>query len=311
MTTVIQFFLARGKAVVHFGLSMKGAIRIFLLGVVVTGITMTRATLPRIQLSDLDTNGWPRVRIDTPTNFLYTIEISSTLTNWAPVAVLHGREFITNPPSLSFIDANGGRSGTRFYRMRLEPIEFDDDWRNQVYFDEDTFRNEPISFGLPETRWIKFAITTNEPTRVYYQNSWKYPFHYNFASARLPEFRGLTPIQFDEVSLHTNSQRIVLGAVLFSPRPEDREVGIQFVGQDPYTPEQVAEWFEVVRTTIQPIGEVNVRYIPTFEQAGVAATNAAFFASRGIEIGSLTDWDTGANAYSHGWARRLSAMTLF
>ena len=86
MTTVIQFFLARGKAVVHFGLSMKGAIRIFLLGVVVTGITMTRATLPRIQLSDLDTNGWPRARIDTPTNFLYTIEISSTLTNWAHVS---------------------------------------------------------------------------------------------------------------------------------------------------------------------------------------------------------------------------------
>lgn len=280
---------------------MKGVIRNTLAAIAAAVLAATGAMEPMIELSGWETNGWPRLSVSEPTNHVYTFEISSSLTNWTPVTVLHGREFITNPPSLSFIDASGGRSGTRFYRVHLESIEFEDDWRNQVFFEEDPFRNDPISF-LPETRWIKFAITTNEPTRVYYQNSLKYPFHYNFASARLPGFKGLTPIQFDEVSLHTNSQRIVLGAVLFSPRPEDREVGIQFVGQDPYPREQIADWFELVRTTIQPIGELNVRYFPSFEQASVAATNVAFFASRGIEIGSLTDWDTGANAYSQGWA---------
>jgi hypothetical protein len=268
---------------------------------VLTG-AMNFSASPVLMFDGWETNNWPRVLWSEPTNHVYTVQASTDLTNWFPAAILHGREFGANPPALSYIDASANLSGTRFYRLQAEPMEFDDDWRNQVYFEEDPFRNEPITFGLPETRWIKFAITTNEPTRVYYQNSWKYPFHYHFASARLPGFKGLTPIQFDEVSLHTNSQRIVLGAVLFSPRTEDREVGIQFVGQDPYRPEQIAEWFNIVRSTIQPIHELDIRYMPTFEQAGVAATNAAYFSERGIQIGRLTDWDTGANAYSHGWA---------
>jgi hypothetical protein len=262
----------------------------------------THALSPTFEIVGWDTNGWPKLAIGSPTNQVYTIECSDSLTNWQSVAVLHGREFVANPAALPFVDPGADSSSTRFYRVRSEPIEFEDDWRNQVFFPDDEFRNEPITFGLPETRWIKFAITTNEPTRVYYQNSWKYKFHYNFASARLPGFQGLTPIQFDEVSLHTNSQRIVLGAVLFSPHPEEREAGIQFVGQDPYTPEQIARWFELVRTTIQPLNELNVMYLPTFEQAATAESNRAFFEARGIKIGSLNNWDTGVNAYSTGWA---------
>jgi hypothetical protein len=282
---------------------MQGVLRLlFSLTAAACGVVSSHALTSGLELVGWESNGWPRLAIGAPTNRVYSVQVSTTLTNWTTVAVLHGREFTTNPPSLSFIDASADRSGLRFYRFGSEPIEFDDDWRNQVYFPDDEFRNESISFGLPETRWIKFAILTNEPARVYYQNSWKYPFHYNFASARLPGFKGVNPTQFDEMSLHTNSQRVVLGAVLFSPRSEEREAGIQFVGYDPYPPEQIARWFEIVRTTIQPLDELNVLYIPTFEQAGVASSNRTFFASRGIEIGSLTDWDTGANAYSTGWA---------
>ena len=121
---------------------------------------------PLIKLGGWDSNGWPQLEISEPTNRVYTIEHSRTLTNWSTVAVLHGLEFTPNAPFLPYIDASSDADEqTRFYRVRSEPIEFDDDWRNQVYFDDDTFRNEPISFGLPETRWIKFAITTNEPTR--------------------------------------------------------------------------------------------------------------------------------------------------
>ena len=281
---------------------MQGVLR-FLFGCAVgCSLLSSHALTTGFQLVGWESNGWPRLAITAATNNVYTIQVSTTLTNWATVATLHGREFRTNLQSLPFIDAAADRSGNRFYRLRTAPIEFDDDWRNQVYFPDDEFRNEAVGFGLPETRWIKFAILTNEPTRVYYQNSWKYQFHYHFASARLPGFKGLTPAQFDEMSLHTNSQRVVLGAVLFSPRPEDREVGIQFVGHDPYPPEQIARWFEIVRTTVHPLGELNALYLPSFEQSGVAMSNRTWFASRGIEVGSLTDWDTGANAYSTGWA---------
>lgn len=256
----------------------------------------------RLDLQGWETNGWPRIAIADPTNRVYTLEVSSTLTNWTAVALLHGREISSNPPVLPFIDAGITAAGPRFYRVHSTPLEFEHDWRNQVFYPDDDFRSEQISFGLPETRWIKFAIQTNEPTRVYYQNSWKYKFHYNFAAARLPGFSKLTPAQFDDISLRTNAQKIILGAVLFSPRPEDREAAIQFVGQDAYPREQIARWFEIVRSTIQPLNELNVVYIPTFEQAAVAESNRSYFAARGIEIGSLTDWDTGANAYSTGWA---------
>ncbi|MGZ8899550.1 MAG: PEP/pyruvate-binding domain-containing protein, partial [Limisphaerales bacterium] len=256
----------------------------------------------RLGLQSFETNGWPRIGISEPANRVYTVEASTTLTNWSTLALLHGREISNYPPILPYVDPSDAREKTRFYRVHSTPLEFEHDWRNQAFYPEDDFRSEQISFGLPETRWIKFAIQTNEPTRVYFQNSWKYKFHYNFAVARLPGFSKLTPTQFDDISLRTNAQKIILGAVLFSPRPEDREAGVQFVGQDPYPAEQIARWFEIVRSTIQPLNELNVVYLPTFEQAAVAETNRSYFAARGIQIGSLNDWDTGANAYSTGWA---------
>ena len=281
---------------------MKGVGLGFIAAAATLALSHAQIIHPHLEFTGWETNGWPRLGIVGPTNQVYTVQHSANLTNWLDFTVLHGREFTTNPPVLSFIDPSTGLSA-RFYRVRTAPIVFEDDWRNQVYFPDDFFRNEATDFqGLPETRWIKFAILTNEPARVYYQNSWKYKFHYNFASARLPGFKGLSPIQFDEISLHTNAQRIVLGTVLFSPFPEKREAAIQFVGYDAYAPEQIARWFEIVRTTIQPLHELTVRYIPTYEQATIAEQNRAFFAARGIEIGSLTEWDTGVNAYSTGWA---------
>lgn len=282
---------------------MKGVCLGFIAAAAAT-LTLSHAQVidPHLEFTAWETNGWPRLGIPEPTNQVYMVQQSANLTNWQDIAVLHGREYGTNPPVLPFIDASAGASA-RFYRVRTAPLVFEDDWRNQVFFPDDFFRNEASDFqGLPETRWIKFAILTNEPARVYYQNSWKYKFHYNFATARLPGFKGMSPIQFDEISLRTNAQQVVLGTVLFSPFPEKREAAIQFVGYDAYAPEQIARWFEIVRSTIQPLNELNVRYLPTYEQAAVAEQNRAFFAARGIDIGSLAEWDNGVNAYSVGWA---------
>jgi hypothetical protein len=282
---------------------MKGAVRFVVVAACAVLTFSVDLVSPRLRVEGWEFNGWPRLAVLEPTNQLYTVQISKTLPNWSDIAILHGREFIPNPPALSFIDSDAATAEqARFYRVRSAAITFDDDWRNQVFFTDDPFRSESLSFGLPETRWIKFAILTNEPARVYYQNSWKYTFHYNFASARLPGFKGMSPTQFDEVSLRTNAQRVVLGTVLFSPFPEKREAAIQFVGYDAYRPEQIARWFEIVRSTIQPLNELNISYIPSYEQATVAEQNRAFFTARGIQIGSLSSWDTGANAYSTGWA---------
>jgi hypothetical protein len=255
---------------------------------------------PILQVAGVDSNGWFRLSIEQPSPLVYTVERSTNLRDWNAIALLHGHEDAIFP-DLPFVDAGSGFH-SHFYRVTAGSFRFEDDWRNQVYFSNDSFRSEQISFGLPETRWIKFAIATNEPSRVYYQNSWKYKFHYEFASERLPQFKGMNRAEFDAVSLWTNAQTVVLGAVLFSPKPESREAAIQFVGQDPYTAEQIADWFAIVRSTIVPLDGLNVTYIPTYEQVATAENNRAFLAARGIEVSSLAAWDTGENCYSPGWA---------
>lgn len=255
---------------------------------------------PSLKVEGVGTNGWFRLGINNPRGAVYTVQRSADLAQWKTIAVLHGRDEYPIPV-LPFVDAGSGAQPS-FYRVTAKALEFQDDWRNQIFFDEDLFLSERVNGGLPETRWIKFAITTNEPARVYFQNSLVYDFHYEFAVARLPEFKGMSAAQFDAVSLHTNAQKVVLGAVLFSPMPDMREAAVQFVGQDAYAPEQIAQWFDVVRAAILPLEGLKVSYIPSYEQAAAAEKNRAFFEARGIQVTTLASWDTGENCYSPGWA---------
>ena len=271
---------------------VAGFIWTFFLTVFVCLEARGQVLLPELRAEGVWSNGWFRLGVKTPTNRVYVVERSGDLKTWKQVAVLHGPEF-EEVESLSFVDPSGVEAGG-YYRVMSRGMTFNDDWRNQVYHPNDAFRSDPISFG-PETRWIKFAIKTNEPARVYYQNSWKYPFHYDYAVARLPEFAGMSAAQFDGVSLHTNGQKVVLGTVLFAPRVETREAAVQFVGMEAYSAEQIAEWFAVVRSTVLPLDELKVFYMPTFEQTAVAESNRGFFASRGIEVSNLAAWDTGQN----------------
>ncbi len=153
-------------------------------------------------------------------------------------------------------------------------------------------------------------MVPGEPFRVYYQDSSKYLFHYDFAKARFSAFRDLSPEAFDAVSLHTNGQQAVLGAVLLPRMPPvaerdpacPPEYAIQFVGLDPYAPDQICRWFDVVRSTIIASADVKALYFPAFEQSAAAVAHKDYFATNGITVGSPERWSTGNQAYSTGWA---------
>lgn len=257
----------------------------------------------RLNLQDpsVGTNGWFKLQISPAAPALYSVEASSSLTDWREISLLLGTELYTNS-TLPFIDSSSGANGIRFYRVRTSAIAPTNDWKNQVYHPYDPFLSETSGLGAEEVRWIKFAITTNEPQRVYFQDSSKYVFHYDFATARLPGFQGMSRAQFDEFSLRTNSQKVVVGTVLYAPLPAMRQAAIQFVGLDAYTPEQVATWFDIVRAAIVPLDSVKVVYMPVYEQARVAEENRTYLAERGIELASLADWTPGNDCYSSGWA---------
>jgi hypothetical protein len=107
---------------------------------------------------------------------------------------------------------------------------------------------------------------------------------------------------FDAISLHRANQQVVLGTILYPPAPDYIEYGVQFVGLDPYTPEEISRWLELVKASVYATNGAGIYYMPVFEQAEMARTNAAEFAARNIPVASIDRWISQDHIYSPGWA---------
>ena len=248
-------------------------------------------TPSQLRISPPVRNGW--ILLDSPLlpNTRFTLEASENLRDWAPIATLHDG-------AIAYPDVAAPNFEQRFYRASSQPRMAVDDWKNQLVLPNEPFR-APLQSGL---RWVKFAILTNDPTRVYYQDSAKYLFHYDFARQRLPPFLGIDRAAFDQVSLHPPNQQIILGAVLFPQQPNVLEYGIQFVGLEPYAPATVGRMLELVSATIAGPPGSSAFYVPAWEQFDSATENEAFFAELGIPVASTDRWLGADSIYSAGWA---------
>lgn len=227
------------------------------------------------------------------------VEASGDLAAWAEAGRFHDavRDFPL-PPSA------GG--APRYYRAVIAPRTAEDDWKNQIGFPEEEFR-APGNYDAP--RWVKFALVLDDPRRVYFQDSTKYPFHYEFATARLPGFQGMERAAFDAVSLRREGQRVVLGAVMFPPRQNFVEYGVQFVGLEAYEPGQIAEWLAAVQNAVHAGPGAAALYMPVFEQWASVRGRAEEYATRGIEVASLDRWTQANHVYAEGWA--LGTLKFF
>jgi hypothetical protein len=237
-------------------------------------------------------NDWLRLRTSESPNSLLTLQATTNFQTWSTVATTHDKFW--NFP------ARAETPGALIYRVRSERRGATNDWKNELLFPEEPLQS-PFS---ADARWVKFAILLNDPTRVYFQDSSKFPFHYDFAAQRLAPFAGIDRAGFDSVSLRRTNQQVVLGAVLYPPTQNYFEYGVQFVGLDAYTPEEISRWFELVKASVYATNGTGaaVVYMPTFEQSEVARTNAAAFAARNIPVGSIERWITRNHVYSRGWA---------
>ncbi len=157
-------------------------------------------------------------------------------------------------------------------------------WRNTVDFPDDSFRVVGTSDSNPN--WIKFAILLCDPTKVYFQDSLTYPFHYEFATEELDPYIGMTLEEFNAVSLFAAGQEVVLGTVIMpywngnELDPSIPEFGIQLVRQDSYDAQTVVDLFQLVRGSINSEPDVNAFYFPTFEQLEPAQLDADFLLSQ-------------------------------
>jgi hypothetical protein len=236
-----------------------------------------------------------RLRQSVEPNQVLQVEASENLKDWREIGRGHGG-LIAYPDFLSVA------APQRFYRSQWHELTAADDGKNQALWEADDFLSDPSGYLDPEPRWIKFAIALNETNKVWFQNSLKYVFHYDFATRRLPEFAGLTRAEFDAASLRLAGQRVVLGAVLFPPSETIREVGVQLVGLDAYPKEQVAGWLDLLKNVLVLPPDVTVQYFPVYEQSPAAAGYRDYLQGRGYSVGSVARWLTANQVYSDGWA---------
>ena len=264
-----------------------------LLSGLLTAPANAQLVAPRLEIYRPATSN-DRVRLSSPVqpDSVLTLEASANLNTWTNIATLHDGLFFYPAAGAEHFDH-------RFYRALARARGVDDDWKNQAWFPEEPFRSPSPGEAV---NWVKFAILLEEPWRVFYQDSTEFPFHYDFATQRLAPFAGMDRASFDAISLHRENQRVVLGALLYPPRTTFVEYGVQFIGLDAYTPDEIARWFNLVKATVYATNGAGAVYMPTFEQSEVARTNAAEFAERGMTVASVDRWVAGNHVYAPGWA---------
>lgn len=249
----------------------------------------------RLLWSGPDESGRLRFTSSGPSNQVHRLEVSTDLRRWSELArALGGLQ--------DYPDLNLPGQRPRFYRVRIAPPAPEDDGLNQVRWGDDPFLSEFRSPGSGQPRWIKFTFVLAQPDRVWFQDSRKYTFHYDYAVARLAPFRGLSREEFDAVTLRRSGQQAVVGAVLWPPATQPLEAAIQFSGQEPFSIEQVADWFERVRAVLPVPPGARVYYMPAYEQAATARDHLAWLAGRGIEVRGPEIWAAGDACYAPGWA---------
>ena len=90
-----------------------------------------------------------------------------------------------------------------------QPIGPSPYWKNQIAFPDDPFRANGAVYSEPG--WVKFTILLSDRDTVYFQDSRKYQFHYNFATDLLDPFIGMNTAEFDRFTLYAEGQQAILG----------------------------------------------------------------------------------------------------
>ena len=89
------------------------------------------------------------------------------------------------------------------------------EWKPEIVSPEDPFRR---GFEWHVPAWTKFTILSCDPETVYFQDSRKYAFHYDFATSHLDPLLGLGRQEFDQITLYAAGREAILGAVV-EPSP--------------------------------------------------------------------------------------------
>ena len=234
-----------------------------------------------------------------------SLMFSGDLNNWFPAAS-------TDQPTLNYNEQF--ISGQRYFQavQTIPPrLSSSVNWKNKLTLPGDKFLIEfksqegvwipPGAKQTKETQWTKFTILMDDLTKVYFQNGNNMKFHYEFGEKFVPEFDGMTHMQFDDATLFHAGRRAILGALLFSEK--HGEYAIQFVGQDKFPAQMVSFLWKLVDSSLDKPEELVGLYMPTYEQADTSGEVNNALKRIGVPVVSAQRWKKGSDAvYSLGWA---------
>ncbi len=173
-------------------------------------------------------------------------------------------------------------------------------WKGSIDFPDEPFLSENLGESFEVVKWVKFVILTDDSNRVYFQDSRKYLFHYDFAKDRLKPFRGMTAEEFNDATLYLGSQKAILGAVLVAPY--SKEYAVQFIGQDLYPKEMMKFLFETVGNSINGVQEWDAYLMPVAAHASSIQADAEYYQENNIAIANPDRWSGQSGCYVPGWA---------
>ena len=251
-------------------------------------------------------SGWPVQPAPGQDPPIFEVESSGDLTSWDGIGTAHHWPFQL---------AVRPYSNMKFYRVFERRRRSSDDRKSVVVLPAVVSEpgggrrwiGEPFfAFGTNGSpSWTKFTILLKEPGQpVVFQDSRKYVFHYDFARARIDGYKGVSRAQFDAVSLIPgDNQQLLLGAVLRSSVTNSRDIGIQFVGAEPYPIPDVVRWFHMIRQAVNSVGgPLEAYYMPVFEQSALSEADLALLEASNVPLDSPDRWTPGNGIYSEGWA---------
>ncbi len=173
-------------------------------------------------------------------------------------------------------------------------------WKARLDLADEPFLSENLGESFETVRWCKFAVLLDDATEVYFQDSRRYLFHYDFATERLAPFAGMTTAEFDAATLPVRGRRALLGAVLVAPFR--KEFAVQVVGDEPFPRESLRFLYHTVEAKLDRGGEWRGYLMPVPAHAAALRRDADWFEAAGIPLAEPDRWSGQGGCYVEGWA---------
>ncbi|MCH1506613.1 MAG: hypothetical protein L7V86_23750, partial [Verrucomicrobiales bacterium] len=140
----------------------------------------------QVNLTVLDTKA-SLTQTGSPEAQMHHLESSLDLKNWTERAVSND---VYDRYHLSLEER------ASFYRVRSLDTDETSDWTNQLRVPDERIFSGATVGGLENPTFAKFTVLLSEPDRVYFQDSDRYHFHFDFARARLPDFATVSFVEY-------------------------------------------------------------------------------------------------------------------